>query len=335
MHVLRLHGPGDVRLHTEPDPVAEDGETMVRVTAVGLCGSDLHWYEDGAIGGDGLERPLVLGHELGGVIVAGPRAGERVAIEPARSCGHCVECRAGNGNLCTDVRFAGHTLTDGGLRTLLPWPGRLALPVPDTIDPDSVPLLEPLGVALHAVDLAHIRTGMTAGVYGCGPIGLLLIRALRAAGVDRIVATDLLQHRVDAARASGATEARRIEGDGGAGDVGTMPQVDVAFEVAGEDDAFMTAVRTVRMGGRVIIVGIPASDAYTIPAGLARRKGLTIVMSRRMKTHHLQRAIELVDRGVISLDGLVTAGYSLRDGPAAFEALASRRGLKVIVRPSD
>ncbi len=334
MRALRIHGAGDVRVHTEPDPVASPGEFLVSVTAVGLCGSDLHWYEDGAIGDATLDEPLVLGHEMGGLVAAGPATGERVAIDPAMPCGRCEACRAGHANLCADVRFCGHAETDGGLRTLMAWPRRLLLPVPDTIGDDDVALLEPLGIALHAIELGHVRAGMTAGVYGCGPIGLLLIRALRAAGVDRITATDALSHRIDAARASGAQNVQLASVDGQPESVADSAPVDVAFEVAGEDTALLTALHSVRIGGRVVIVGIPPTDAHTIPADLARRKGLSIILSRRMKFQHLLRAIELVDDGSIELDGLITARYPLERGAEAFEALSSRSGLKVVVQPS-
>ena len=214
MEVLRLHGAKDLRVHHEADPKPGPGQELVSITAVGLCGSDLHWYEDGGIGEAVVVDPLVLGHEMGGVIVTGPRAGERVVVEPADPCGRCHSCRSGNGNLCPDVRFCGHAPVDGGLRTLMAWPQRLMLPVPDTVEGDDVALLEPLGIGLHAIDLAHLRPGMSAGVFGSGPIGLLLIRALRAAGAGRIVATDTLPHRVEAALASGADEAYLTSGDG-------------------------------------------------------------------------------------------------------------------------
>ena len=208
MEVLRLHGARDVRLHSEPRPIPGPGEDLVRVTAVGLCGSDLHWFEEGGIGTDRVKDPFVLGHEMGGVITSGERAGERVVIEPANPCGNCEVCRSGHSNLCQQVQFCGHYPTPGGLSTFIAWPGHLLLPVPDSIEGDQVALLEPLGIALHALDLAHFQMGMTAGVYGCGPIGLMLIQALRATGAGFIRASDPLPHRLDAARAAGADDVR-------------------------------------------------------------------------------------------------------------------------------
>jgi L-iditol 2-dehydrogenase len=334
MDVLRIHAAGDVRLHAEPVPVPEPGQALVRVTAVGLCGSDLHWYAEGSTGTASLTRPLVLGHEMGGVIASGPRSGTRVAIEPADPCGRCDACRAGHGNLCPHVRFAGHSVFDGGLRGLMAWPERLLMPVPDALDDDEVSLLEPLGVALHAIDLGHVRAGMSAGVFGCGPIGLLLIRALRAFGVGPVLATDRLPHRVAAALASGASDARLVGDDGQPPGLDEWGPVDVAFEAAGTDEALETGLRTVRIGGRVVVVGIPSTPRTSVVAAVAREKGLTLAFSRRMKSHHMLGAIELVAHRGMDLSGLITSRFDLRDGPAAFAALAERGGLKVMVRPS-
>ncbi len=334
MQVLRLHAAGDVRLHEEPDPVPGEGEVLVRATAVGLCGSDRHWFAEGGTGSASLTRPLVLGHELGGVIVDGPGAGERVAVEPAHPCGTCAACLNDDANLCPNVLFLGHGLVDGGLRTLMTWPRRLLVAVPDGIADDDIPLLEALGIGLHAMDLGHVRPGMSAGVYGCGPIGLLLIRALRAVGVGPILATDALPHRVEAALASGATEARLVGEDGLPEGLSTWGPVDVAFEVGGVDGALETAIRTARIGGRVVVVGIPSTPRTTFPAAPARTKGLTIAVSRRMKARHMGRAIELVEEGVVDLAGLITGRYELADGAAAFRALLDRSGLKIVIKPS-
>jgi len=214
------------------------------------------------------------------------------------------------------------------------WPESLVLPVPDVIASDEVPLLEPLGVALHGIDLGHTRSGMSAGVYGCGPIGLVLIRALKAMGLGPVLATDALPHRLDAAVASGADEVRLTAVDGQPEGVEDWGPVDVAFEAAGEDASMETALRTVRVGGRVVILGIPEDDRHSYTARTAREKGLTIVMSRRMKPRHLLRAIELVSHGVVDLSGLISHRYALSDGPAAFDTLARRAGLKVLIKPS-
>jgi L-iditol 2-dehydrogenase len=333
MIALRLHDKRDLRFHEEPVPTPGDDEVLVRVTAVGLCGSDLHWFHEGAIGDVVLKRPLVLGHEFVGVIETGARTGERVALDPAIACGGCAPCLAGHENLCVACSFAGNSI-DGALRSRLAWPERLAHRVPDSLPDVEAALLEPLGVALHALDLGHVRPGTTAGVYGCGPLGLLLVQLLLRAGVTVLVATDPLPHRVAAAEALGATVAVETRRAG----IEMLPAavsggVDVAFDVAGEDDAIATAIDTLRPGGRLVLVGIPTDDRSCFTASIARRKGLTISLCRRMKPSDLPRAIDLAEKGRIELGGLVSERYSLADGPEAFASLSERRGLKVVVEP--
>ncbi len=272
MEVLRLHGAKDVRIYQEPEPVVAPGEELVRITAVGLCGSDLHWYEDGGIGELVVVEPLVLGHEMGGVIMSGPRQGERVIVEPANPCGHCDVCRAGNANLCPDVKFCGHAPIHGGLRSLMNWPQRLLLPAPDSIKGDDIALLEPLGVALHAIDLGHFKPGMSVGVFGAGPIGLFIIRALKAMGAGRIIATDAKPHRVEAALASGADEAYLTTVEGQPDGIDSVARVDVGFEAAGEDGALVSALITAKLGGRVVVVGShPPTAIHSRPSWLAAR----------------------------------------------------------------
>lgn len=311
-------------------PTPGPGEVLLRVTAVGLCGSDLHWYEDAAIGDTRLDRPLVLGHEIAAMIESGPRRGMRVALDPADPCGACGSCRADRSQFCPTMRFAGYGATDGGLRSWMTWPDQLALEVPVSIPDPEASMLEALGVSLHAIDLGALRPGMRGAVVGCGPIGLLVIRALRQAGIDDIVACDPLAHRVEAARASGATMTWQVGADLPDAE---LPEVDVAFECAGEDEAVEAAIRLTRAGGRVVLVGIPGTDRTTFTASVARRKGLTLVLCRRMTARDLGRAISLAGAGRIDLSSLVTDRFALADAPAAFVALAERRGLKVVVQP--
>ena len=318
MKALRLHAPGDLRLHDEPAPEPAPGEVLLRVGAVGLCGSDRHWLVEGAIGDAVLTEPLVLGHEFVATIESGPRAGERVAVDPASPCGRCAPCVEGLTHLCRNLRFAGHGTTDGALRTLMAWPERLAHPIADDLPSPEGTLLEPLGVALHALDLGRVAVGATAGVFGCGPIGLLLVRLLRLAGANVVVA-DPLPHRLSAAEALGASP-----------DPG---EVAVAFEVAGTDEALEATLAAVRPGGRVVLVGIPDGDRTSFTASTARRKGLTLLLSRRMGPLDLPRAIGLVESGQVELGGLVTERHHLSHWPDAFAALSERRGLKVVVEP--
>lgn len=333
MRVLRLHSIGDIRLHQEPIPTPSAGEVLIKVTAVGICGSDLHWYSESGIGDAHLEHPLVLGHEFAGIVVSGQMSGQRVAIDPAQPCGSCDLCLQGHPNLCPNVRFAGHGKVDGALCEYLVWPGKNIYPLPEHVTDIEGAMLEPLGVALHAIDLAHLRPGMGIGVFGCGPIGLMIIQLARLCGATRIIATDRLEHRVRAAMISGADcafvadgsseNAQVLEATGQTG-------LDVAFEVAGENPAIETAVIAAKIGGKVILVGIPSDDQTSFTASTARRKGLTIKFVRRMK-HTYPRAIELVSQGRINVQDLVSHTFHLEEAPEAFSSALRREGLKVVI----
>jgi L-iditol 2-dehydrogenase len=260
VRVVRLHAPGDLQLHDEGPPAAGTGETLVRITDVGVCGSDLHWFEEGRIGDAQLTRPLVLGHEISGVVHEGPLAGTPVAVDPAVSCGRCRQCRAGRRNLCPTIRFAGHGAQDCGLCELLAWPTALLHPLPEALSTAVGAVLEPLGVAIHALDLAHLRTAASVAVVGCGPIGLLLVEAALASGATSVVAVEPLPHRRAAARHRGAVTVlspdevtRRLPG----------LEVDVANEAAGNDDAVEQAMALVRPG--------VASFSAESPPTIARR----------------------------------------------------------------
>jgi L-iditol 2-dehydrogenase len=330
VRVVRLHAPGNLQLHEEDPPVAGPGETLVRITDVGICGSDLHWFEEGGIGDAQLTRPLVLGHEIGGVVHDGPLAGTAVAVDPAIPCGVCRQCRAGHRNLCPTIRFAGHGRQDGGLREIMAWPTELLHLLPEALSPTVGAVLEPLGVAIHALDLGHLRTAASVAVIGCGPIGLLLVEAALASGATSVVAVEPLPHRRAAARHRGADPVlppdevtRRLP----------ELEVDVAIEAAGNDDAVEQAMALVRPGGRVVLTGIPTDDRTSFPASLARRKGLNIALVRRMKDDVYDRGIRLVESRRVDAASLVTARFPLDKTAEAFELAAGRKGLKVLIQP--
>ena len=302
--------------------------SLVRVTAVGICGSDLHWWDEGAIGDAKLTHPLVLGHEGAGVIAEGPRAGQRVAIDPAIPCETCRACRDGYRNLCYRLKFSGHGDTDGMMREFMAWPTTALHPLPDRVSDADGAMLEPLGVAIHSVDLGHLPFGGTASVIGCGPIGLLLIEVLKVAGASSVLAVEPLAHRREAAERLGADEVA----DPAAFDEALRAGVDVAFEAAGNNEGVELAMASVRPGGRVVLVGIPGDDVIRFGASLARRKGLTIAMVRRMNEVY-PRAISLAERGVVDLGSVVTSRTGLGEIPAAFGAAARRTGLKAIIEP--
>ena len=174
MKSLRLYGPRDLRLIEEPIPQPQADEVLLRVRAITVCHSDIHYYRDGRIGDTVSSEPLVLGHDFAGEVVqvparvAGLHAGDLVAVEPAISCGHCRYCREGNPNLCQHLVFAGVPPMDGGLREYIPYKPEFLFPLPAGFSAEEGALLEPLGVALHSWDLAHFRMGETVAIVGAG-----------------------------------------------------------------------------------------------------------------------------------------------------------------------
>ena len=318
MKAARLFSIGDIRLVEEPIPSPRPDEALIRVTTVGLCGSDLHWFSEAGIGDALLKKPLVLGHEFAGMT----ESGHRVAVDPAIPCNICEPCKAGNPNLCTDLRFAGHGEEDGGLREWITWPKRCLHSIPDSLSASDGCILEPLGIAIHAVDLGKVRTGMRVGVFGCGPIGLLIIQTARAAGAVDVLVTEPLPHRMAAAQKLGANP--WFPGE----------EVDVAFECAGANEAVEDALLAVKPGGRVVLVGIPKDDRTLFTASVARRKGLTILLVRRMKFTY-PRAIKLMQSGKVDAQALITHKFSLEKIGQAFVSAQRREGLKVVVQVSE
>jgi L-iditol 2-dehydrogenase len=317
MHVLRLHSPGNFQTHVEDLPIPAPHEALIRVSAVGICGSDLHWFNEAGIGDNRLEQPLVLGHEFCGQL----EDGSRVAVDPAFPCGKCDLCLKGHPNLCPSVLFAGHNV-DGALREWIAWPTSCLFPIPASLSDADGAMLEPLGVAIHSLDLGKIQTGMTVGVFGCGPIGLLVVQLAQISGAARVLVTEPLEHRLKMAQHFGA---RPWDG---------QQTVDLAFDCAGSHSAVDDAVKAIRPGGRIILAGIPDDDRITFKASDVRRKGLTLKLVRRMK-HTYPRAIQMVSDGKIDVRSLVTHQFPMTQAEAAFKTAARREGIKVVILPQE
>jgi L-iditol 2-dehydrogenase len=335
MIAARLHGIGDLRVAVEPDPEPPSpGWSLLAVTSVGICGSDLHWFTDGGIGENRVEHPVVPGHEFAAVARTGPHAGRRVAVDPAIPCEVCEMCRRGYRNLCPSIRFAGHGTLDGAMREHLLWPDHLLHPLPDGIGDDAGALLEPLGVAIHSVELARVHLGSDVLVVGAGPIGVLAAQVARQSGARQVFAVESLPHRRLTALRSGAdaawspqeAEDRVLEATNGRG-------VDAVIELAGTDAAIETAVKAAGPGATIALGGIPSEDRSSFIASAARRKGLTFAMVRRMNDTY-PRAIALAS-SVIDLDALVSNRYPLAAAPAAFAAAAARHADKIVVTVSS
>lgn len=331
MRAARLYGPSDFRIDDLPVPVPGPGQVLLQVLAVGVCGSGVHYFLDGGIGNEKIEEPFVIGHEFSARVAAlgpgveGPPVGTRVAVEPAISCGKCEFCLAGNPNICQNILFVSTPPTEGALCEYMTHPAELCFPIPDSISDAEGAILEPLGIALHAVGLAKLHPGDTIAMVGCGPVGLLTLQVALISGARAAYVTDVVPERLAVAKEFGATATFKAdEGDpvawvkeqtGGRG-------VDVAFETAWADETVAQVAGMARNGGKLIMAGIPREDVAIFPAHTVRRKGLTIKYVRRMK-HTYPRAIPMVWDGLVNVERLITHRFPLEKVTEAYQLVAS------------
>lgn len=321
MRAAFIHGVRDVRIADKADPSLERDDVLIRVSGVGVCGSDLHYYLEGGIGSATISKPFVPGHEFAGWVMEdrpelGLTRGQLVAVDPAKPCGECEWCHRGHVNLCPNVEFLGAPPYDGAMTETIAVRAEQIFPVPDDFDVARAVMLEPLGVAVHAMDLIKPRLLETVAVLGSGPIGLCLIQLARLAGASRVYAIDPVDYRAAAAKRMGADKAACdvaavADWTGGRG-------VDVVLEATNSPQGFQHAVEAARIGGRILLAGIPDGNQYTLEAAGARRKGLSIKLSRRMG-HVYPRAIQLIAEGMVNVDDIVTHRFDLAASGKAFE----------------
>ena len=342
MRAAALVRPSTIETVEVVAPIAGPGEVLIAVRSVGVCGSDVHFYVDGQIGESVASLPYVLGHEFAGEVVAlgpgtsGPPIGTRVAIDPAVPCGKCRTCLRGDINCCPDVRFPGSPPIQGALCEYYSHPAELCVPIPQDLSYDQGAMLEPLGVAIHAMCLADVQPGETVAILGAGPIGLLLLQLALAANASAVYLTEPIEARRGLAEtlcASAVCDPANSdvadwisEGTSGAG-------VDIVLEAAWGGDAVSEAVSIVRPKGRVVLVGIPRDDVCAFPAALARRKELTVKLSRRMLAD-LPDALDLVVQGQVQLEPLISHHFGLDEADRAFQLVADLDDgvIKAVVR---
>ena len=262
----QVHGANDLRVVDVPVPQAGAGEVLIRLGAAGICGSDMHYYFHGRNGNFVIREPLVPGHEASGVVAAvgagvtRVKAGDRIAINPSRPCGHCPACREGRENLCANMRFLGSASVfphmQGLFKEYFTMPESQCVPVGTDVSLGEIAMSEPLSIALHSVNRAGPLLGRSVLITGSGTIGCMMVLAARLAGAARIAITDVVDHPLAVAREVGAdltVRTDRLPADGRLSDVVGEP--DVAFEVSGAPSALGSAMETVRRGGIVVQVG--------------------------------------------------------------------------------
>ncbi|UVY83897.1 NAD(P)-dependent alcohol dehydrogenase [Brachybacterium sp. NBEC-018] len=323
---------GEVEMQERPVPTPPPGEVLVRVRAVGVCGSDVHYYKEGRIGDFVVEQPLILGHEVSGVIagvgegVDPSRIGERVAVEPQRPCRTCRQCTTGHLNLCPDMKFYATPPIDGTFCDYVTAPAEFAFPIPDALSDNAGALLEPFSVGMWAVGKAQLAPGSRVLIAGAGPIGALTAIAARSYGATEIIVSDPVASRREQILGFGATSAVDPL------DPGFDPAalgVDAFIECSGATPALLAGLKALRPGGTAVMVGLGAEE-MPIPVQEVMNKEIVLTgIFRYVDTW--PKVIAAAQAPGVDLDALVTAEFPLEEAEAALTQVPGESSLKTIV----
>ncbi|MBB6645705.1 NAD(P)-dependent alcohol dehydrogenase [Halobellus ruber] len=327
MRTAVLIEPHQFELQDRPRPSPGPDEVLVAVGEVGICGSDVHYYEHGRIGDIVVEDPLVLGHESAGTVidtgenVATLEPGDRVALEPGVPCRRCSHCTGGDYHLCADVRFMATPPHDGSFAEYVSWPEDFAYKLPTTVSTTEGALCEPLSVGIHACRRGNVGTGDTVLVTGAGPIGLMILEAARATGATDIILTDVVEEKLAFARERGADLAVNVaEADleAAVDQYTDGVGVDVVVEASGAASSIRSTLDAVKRGGTVVLVGL-ANEA-TVPFDVLDiiDNELDVLGSFRYKNTY-PAAIDLLADGVVDVEGIVEFESTLADIDDAFQ----------------
>jgi L-iditol 2-dehydrogenase len=334
MRIAELYETRKFRFIDGPVSDPGPGEIQVRVRSVGICGSDLHYYSDGAVGDVAVRYPVILGHEPTGEVwnagsgVTGVARGDRAFLEPAIYCYHCEFCRSGHHNCCERITFLSTPPDPGFFREFVNLPAKNVLPIPPEVDDSVGTLFEPLAVVLHSLKFAAVQLGETAAVFGAGPVGLLTIAALRASGAGRIWCVEPRQSRRELAKLMGADAVidsvavdpvRQILADTG------KRGVDVAIDCATKERTIQQTIDTVRNVGRVVITGIPSEPESLVNMHVLRRKEVVLYNVRR-SNHETEAAVEMLRVMPNAFAPVVTHKLPIDDIGRSFEMLENGSG---------
>lgn len=345
MKVAVMLGIGKMGFEERDIPKAKDDEVLVKLEYVGICGSDLHYYETGAIGDYVVEPPFVLGHEPGGTVVEVGKnvkhlkVGDRVALEPGKTCGHCEFCKTGRYNLCPDVVFFATPPVDGVFQEYVAHEADLCFKLPDNVSTLEGALIEPLAVGFHAAIQGDAHLGQRAVVMGAGCIGLVSMMALKARGVSEVYVVDIMEKRLEKALELGATGVingakedvleRVKELTDGAG-------MDLVIETAGTEITTRQAIHMAKKGSNIVLVGYSKSGEMTLPMSLVLDKELTFKTVFRYR-HIYPMAIDAVSAGKVNLKGIVTDVFELDEAQKAMDYSVNNKAdiVKAVIRIAE
>ena len=342
MKAAVMYGIDDVRVEEKPLPQPKAEEVLVRIGAVGVCGSDVSYYKKGRIGRYVVEEPIILGHESAGTVVATGEAvdslqpGDRVAIEPGVPCRRCDYCKQGRYNLCPDVVFMATPPVDGAFCEYYCTPADFAFKLPDNVSLEEAAMMEPLACGIHAVRRGRLKPGETVVIVGAGPIGLMVLQAARAFGAANRIVLDIETHRLEMAQELGATQVINPELEDPRQTVNRVQEggADVVIEAAGANSTSKLVTQLVRRGGRIVWIGLPGLEHVPISVLEIVDNELDLLGVFRYANIYPQ-AIQLTGMGLVDVRSMITHKYSLEKTGEAMNLAYSRAdgAIKVLVVP--
>lgn len=342
MKVAVMQGIGKMGFEERDIPKVKENEVLVKLEYVGICGSDLHYYETGAIGDYVVEPPFVLGHEPGGTVVEvgenvkDLKVGDRVVLEPGKTCGHCEFCKTGRYNLCPDVVFFATPPVDGVFQEYVAHEADLCFKLPDNVSTLEGALIEPLAVGFHAAIQGDAHLGQKAVVMGAGCIGLVSMMALKARGVSEVYVVDIMEKRLEKALELGATGVINGSKEDVLERVKALTNgtgMDLVIETAGTEITTRQAVHIAKKGSNIVLVGYSKSGEMTLPMSLVLDKELTFKTVFRYR-HIYPMAIDAVAAGKVNLKGIVTDVFELDEAQKAMDYSVNNKAdiVKAVIR---
>ena len=320
MRAMYLESPRVIVEKHISRPTPQADEVLVKIKSVGVCGSDIEYYEHGKIGDFVVKKPLILGHEASGQVVevgenvTSLKVGDRVALEPGVPCRKCEFCKTGRYNLCPDVQFMATPPVDGAFREYVAHPADFAFKVPEGVSYEEAALVEPLSVGIHAVERAQLKLGDQILIFGAGPIGLLTLQVALVKGVSRAVVLDINDARLKKAKELGADAAINARESNLVADL--EDSFDVIFEAAGAPATISQALRLVKRGGTIVLIGHSSANEDKLDRNLIITKELNILGTYRYKNTY-SKALRLMQKGHFRIASLIGKTFSLADVDAA------------------
>ncbi len=334
MKAFQLTGIRRMEMREVPDPViSSPHEVLLRMKAVGVCGSDIHYYVTGRIGKQVVQYPFTVGHEGAGEVVAAGaevtrvKAGDRVAIDPAMPCGHCDQCLAGRPHTCRNLKFLGNPgQAEGCLSEYIVMPEGSLFPLREGSPYDWGVFSEPLSIGTYAVNLAGDMKGKKIAVLGAGPVGMSVLLPARAYGAEAVYVTDKIDERLDLAQKSGAAGGWNPDREDIVAEIMKEEPggMDLVFECCGKQEAIDQAVQLLKPGGKIMIIGIPEFDTWRFPVDDFRHKEIAVQNVRR-QNGSVQEALDLIETGRVKADPLITHHYPFEKTQEAFDLVAGYR----------